>query len=107
MLDAFIAGGFEPVIDAKGQSTWFELSKSGTIMMRKRRASASHVLTVLRGMGTVQSASAALGEKAIVFDYPKPVELLEYLTSVSTKTDSLILDFFAGSRDARRGRDES
>ena len=32
-----------------------------------------------------------------VFDYAKPVELLEYLLKIVSKKDSLILDFFAGS----------
>jgi adenine-specific DNA-methyltransferase len=32
-----------------------------------------------------------------VFDFSKPVELIEYILSFSTQKDSLILDFFAGS----------
>ncbi|MCZ8297753.1 MAG: site-specific DNA-methyltransferase [Flavobacterium sp.] len=32
-----------------------------------------------------------------VFDYPKPVSLLEYLIKFNEQNDSIILDFFAGS----------
>jgi len=35
------------------------------------------------------------GEK--VFDYPKPLKLLDYLIKIGTKENDLILDFFAGS----------
>lgn len=32
-----------------------------------------------------------------VFDYPKPVKLLEYLIKIGTKENDFVLDFFAGS----------
>jgi adenine specific DNA methylase Mod len=32
-----------------------------------------------------------------LFSYPKPVSLIKHLIGVSTKTDAIILDFFAGS----------
>ena len=44
--------------------------------------------------GTNQ-VKAIFGEK--VFDYPKPLELIIDLLSITTSKDSLILDFFAGS----------
>lgn len=45
------------------------------------------------------SASKKLQEllSGRIFDYPKPVELLHYLSFISTKKDSIILDFFSGS----------
>jgi adenine-specific DNA-methyltransferase len=67
-------------------------------MQRKQRSEKqSHVLTILRGMGTVQSASAALEEVGIAFSYPKPSKLLEYLVEIGSAPGDLILDFFAGS----------
>lgn len=33
----------------------------------------------------------------VVFDYPKPVSLIKELVKISTKKDSIILDFFAGT----------
>jgi hypothetical protein len=32
-----------------------------------------------------------------VFGYPKPVDLIKHLLTISTTTDSIVLDFFAGS----------
>ena len=32
-----------------------------------------------------------------VFSFPKPVELIKFLISISTKSDDLIMDFFSGS----------
>ncbi len=41
-------------------------------------------------------AEAALGESG-VFDFPKPVRLIQHLTRIIDDKDALILDFFAGS----------
>ena len=98
IAEEFIRGGFQPVKDIKGQETLFYLSKTGAICCRKKRLeSQSHVLSVLRGMGTVQAASSKLSELGIVFSYPKPLELLEFLIRVGTADGDIILDFFAGS----------
>lgn len=98
IAEEFIRGGFKPVRDIKGQETVFYLSRTGAICCRKKRLeSQSHVLTVLRGMGTVQAASSKLGEIDIQFSYPKPTELLEFLCRVGAGEDGIILDFFAGS----------
>ena len=85
LAEEFIANGFTPIRDLKGQETAFVLSNSGTLYVKKKRSSSqSHVLTVLKGMGTVQSASGALSELGIDFSYPKPVPLLEYLLRVGS-----------------------
>ena len=98
IAEKFISSGFKPVIDTKGQETVFYLSKSGALFSKKKRLdSQSHVLSVLRGMGTVQAASASLAELGISFSYPKPAELMEYLLKVGSSKGDLILDFFAGS----------
>lgn len=41
-------------------------------------------------------AEKALGISG-VFDFPKPVNLIEHIVSISTDEDDLVLDFFAGS----------
>lgn len=41
-------------------------------------------------------AEAAIGQTG-VFDFPKPVRLIQHLIRIATGTDDLILDFFAGS----------
>jgi adenine-specific DNA-methyltransferase len=40
---------------------------------------------------------ARLGLDAKLFDYPKPVSLIQTLIAIGTEKDSLVLDFFAGS----------
>lgn len=40
--------------------------------------------------------SSIIGKQNI-FTYPKPVKLIKYLTSISSRPSSIILDFFAGS----------
>ena len=98
ILMKFISNNFKPVLDIKGQETLFFISKTGAIMCRKKRLEEqSHVLTILRGMGTVQNASAALAELQIDFAYPKPTELIKYLCQIGAKKSDIILDFFSGS----------
>ena len=41
-------------------------------------------------------AEAAIGESG-VFDFPKPVRLIQHLVRIASSPDCLILDFFAGS----------
>jgi adenine-specific DNA-methyltransferase len=98
LVEQFIAGGFKPIVDTKGQETTFYLSKSGALCVRKKRMEAqSHVLSVLRGMGTVQAAATSLSEIGIPFSYPKPTELIEYLLKVGSSDGDIVMDFFAGS----------
>jgi len=98
IAEQFISGGFKAVIDTKGQETVFYLSKTGALFSRKKRLDKqSHVLSVLRGMGTVQAASACLAELGISFSYPKPSELIEYLLRVGSANGDLVMDLFAGS----------
>ncbi|MEP6890025.1 MAG: DNA methyltransferase, partial [Nitrospirota bacterium] len=60
-------------------------------------ATQSHVLTILRGMGTVQEASSKLLKYGIYFDWPKPVGLLKYLARIGGDQEGIFLDFFSGS----------
>lgn len=97
LLRSFIAGGYAPVVDSKGQDTIFELTSTGAIdNVKVRRADQQHILTVLMNLGTVETAGNALVEMGCPFPYPKPVPLIKYLASFAPK-DALILDFFSGS----------
>lgn len=93
----FINNGFNPVVDTKGQNTIFEISKTGAIESIKTRGVASHVLSILQGLGSTQSMSTELAKMDLSFDFPKPVELIKYLLGFYSENDSIILDSFAGS----------
>jgi adenine-specific DNA-methyltransferase len=97
MCEEFIDQGFNPVLDTKAQSTRFVLTKTGAIESRKSRERASHVVSVLRGLGSTQGDSSALGAAGIQFSYPKPIDLVAYLVSMFSGPGSNCLDFFAGS----------
>jgi adenine-specific DNA-methyltransferase len=98
LLFKFINNRLEPIKDTKGQVTKFEISKTGAIEVVKTRAEdQSYVLSVLENMGNVQSTSSDLSQKGIKFDYPKPPNLVEYLISLFTANDDIILDSFAGT----------
>jgi adenine-specific DNA-methyltransferase len=88
----------EPVKDSKGQITTFEVTKTGAIECVKRRDnSQSHVISVLRNVGSTQQASQQLAAIDISFDYPKPVALITYLIAMIKDKSALVIDFFAGS----------
>ena len=95
----FINGGCKPIQDSKGQETSFLIAKSGAVEVVKRRSDVqSHVISVLNGFGGSQKATAQLMEMGAFFNgYPKPLELLSYITRMATSSDSIALDFFAGS----------
>jgi adenine-specific DNA-methyltransferase len=57
-------------------------------------------MSILEGFGTAKSAGRELEELfdgTKVFNYPKPVDLVEHLMRISTNEGDLILDSFAGS----------
>ena len=94
----FIQLGFMPILDTKKQETTFVLTHTGAIEADKKRTiEQSHVISVLREVGTTQSMSAQLAEMGINFDYPKPTGLLSYLISMVKGNDFYVMDFFAGS----------
>ncbi|WP_165607348.1 site-specific DNA-methyltransferase [Mycolicibacter sinensis] len=99
LLDLFIANDFDAIEDSEGKNTKFVMTHTGAIYIQKTRATnQSHMLTILRNMGTTQTASSRLKrDLGIVFDFPKPETLIQYLISAFTQEDDIILDFFAGS----------
>ncbi len=105
LLELFISNGFVPIGDAEGKSTWFAITPTGAIYGYKKRSEAQgHVLTVLRNLGTTKASSSRMArEWGVVFDFPKPERLIQYLVSVFTAADDLVMDFFAGSGSTAHG----
>ena len=97
LLLQFIKNACKPIVDSKGQNTWFELTKTGAIEIVKERKNTSHVISVLSGLGSTQNQSNELKKIGIDFSYPKPEALIHYLISLYSEKDSIILDSFAGS----------
>ena len=83
--------------DSKGQLTHFVITATGTIESIKQRSQASHVLSVLSGLGSTQAQSAALAAMSLKFSFQKPVALVKYLISLLDDRDFIVLDSFAGS----------
>lgn len=97
ILQSFIDSNFESVLDSKGQRTRFVVTGTGAIESVKDREQASHVITVIGGVGSTQSQSAALAEMGFAFPFPKPVDLVRYLVSMIQGNDYIVLDSFGGS----------
>ncbi|MNZ15701.1 putative methyltransferase [compost metagenome] len=98
LLEGFVGGGCQEIFDAKGQATLFEITSTGAIEAVKTRGEPSHVISMLTGFGGPQKATADLLEIGVPFDdYPKPVGLIKYLSSMVRDTDFIALDFFSGS----------
>lgn len=97
ILLSFIANGFKPVLDSKGQATTFEITRTGAIEMIKRRKHISHVLSVFSNLGSTQNMSNELALMGIKFDFPKPTDLIKYLIGFYAEDGDVILDSFAGS----------
>lgn len=97
ILQKFINNECSEVIDTKQQSTCFEITQTGAIEIVKERNNISHVISILSGLGSTQNMSIELKKAGIIFDFPKPTALLEYLIKLYCDNDSIILDSFAGS----------
>jgi len=98
ILEEFIASGFSPVRDTKGQETRFVISRTGAIeAIKTRTKSQSHVISVIREAGTTQSTSEDLLDMGITFEFPKPKELVSYLVSMVADKSAIVLDSFAGT----------
>lgn len=97
-LKEFIANDCKAITDENGDECSFYLSERGVIYYYKKRSNARNILSVLRNMGTTESMRSELEKDAVFFSYPKPTELLKYLTRIGAeKKNSIILDFFSGS----------
>lgn len=93
----FIEQGFKPLIESDGSELTFYLSKNAVVFYKKKKNSHSNIISILENMGTTQSNKFFLENIGIEFSFPKPVTLINYLLSIFTSKDALVLDFFAGS----------
>ena len=74
------------------------LTSTGAIEnIKLRKEDQSHVISVIKNIGSVQAAGADLMSQGINFTYPKPMGLIKYLLSMVKGNDFFVLDFFAGS----------
>lgn len=96
-LKTFIGGGCKPIRNDEGDTLTFYLSGRGVIYYKKDREKARHILSVMRNVGTTEQMRSELERLGIVFQYPKPKELLKYLAQIGTHGSGIVLDFFAGS----------
>lgn len=98
LFERFVAQEFAPVYDGRNQLTSFEITRTGAIeSVKSRPDEQSHVISVIRNVGSVQKTKEALEKLGIQFDYPKPVGLIEYLLQMVPGNDFTALDFFAGT----------
>ena len=97
MLTRFFNG--EEIIDNKGQKLLeVYIAPNGMLQTKKLRAGDTPS-TVIVGKGTTKNGTLLLknlfGKK--IFDYAKPIELINYLLTKQSEDNFIVLDFFSGS----------
>ncbi len=95
-LKQFIENNCNPIMD-NGDRLSFFLSEKGVLYYRREREKARNILSVLRNFGTTEKMRSELEKNGIIFDYPKPKDLISYLISIGSGKNDLVMDFFAGS----------
>jgi len=95
-LRAFIENDCQP-LDEDGEKLYFFLSDNGVIYYRREREKAQNILSVLRNFSTTEKMRSELESFGVLFQYPKPKELIRHLSLVGCGKDDVVLDFFAGS----------
>ena len=97
-LKTFIENNFNPVIDDDGSPIHFYININSAVRYHKEVDKPSNILSVLKNFGTTEKTKTELKRLGIHFSYPKPIGLLKYLISIGAQlSDSIVLDFFAGS----------
>jgi adenine-specific DNA-methyltransferase len=92
----FIENGCKPIMD-EGTPLKFYINVNAGVRYLRENDKPRNVLSVLRGLGTTEKTRTYLKKMDILYDYAKPVALIEYLIKVGCEGDGIILDFFAGS----------
>ena len=95
MIESWING--REVIDQKGQKVTRFFFKENGVLQYEKVKSTIHPNSVISNIST-KSGSSLLDSLNMenLFPYPKPIELMEYLSDVMNEGD-IILDFFSGS----------
>lgn len=88
----------EDVIDQKGQKVNRFFFKNNGVLQYEKVKGTIHPNSVISGITTKQGSKiiSDLLEVKSLFDFPKPIGLVDYFAGI-TKADDIILDFFAGS----------
>lgn len=95
-LNKFIENGFSPLDDSDSKIRFY-LSKNGVVYYRRDGRETHYIQSVIEKIGTTETNKYMLESMGIVFDYPKPYSLIQYLLSIYSDSNSIILDSFAGS----------
>lgn len=99
MIESWLADKSKPLLDTKGQLIEeFFFKENGKLYSRKLLSNQSPK-SILLDIPDTQVGREELADLlgADIFEYPKPYQLIERLSKLATSSDSLCLDFFAGS----------
>ncbi|WPL16336.1 putative methyltransferase [Thiorhodovibrio winogradskyi] len=92
----FINNGCHEVTE-EGQPISFYINSNAAVRYRKKNENPRNILSVLKNFGTTERTKTYLKNMGIYFNYPKPVQLLEYLVKIGCYREGIVMDFFAGS----------
>jgi len=96
-LTSFIQNGLRP-IDDDGAPLRFYVNRNAAVRYHRENNEPRNILSVLRNFGTTEKTKTKLKKIGIQFNYPKPVELIQYLLSIGAQSEnSIVLDSFSGS----------
>ena len=93
----YIAG--KEVYDTKGQKVRKFFFNARGVLFYEKEKTIINPKTVLSGIANTKNGTTELIELlgGNYFSFPKPLLLIRYLLQLATDSDSLVLDFFAGS----------
>lgn len=95
---SFIEG--KPTFDSKGQKIIrFYFNSSGILFYEKERGTFHPKSITNDAIGNTKSGGEEVSDLfgLKVFDYPKPISLLKFLSDLIVEEDDIVMDFFAGS----------
>ena len=96
MIESWLKGN--KVIDQKGQLVTRFFFKSNGVLQYEKQKGTIHPKSIINGITTKKGKiciEELLGTN--YFDFPKPIELISFLSSITTKPNDLVLDFFSGT----------